>query len=138
MNETWIIILSIGYFIATLSLIAAIVFLIVVAIELRRGVNAFKELLNFTKSRLEPTIAETERVMKGVKATVDDINEVSLRVRELSKTVEQLTTIVLELISMVERAKGSLAVRGNALRAALAVAANVFLENLKKGGKKDG
>lgn len=135
MNETWIIILSIGYFLATFSLIAALIFLIVVAIELRRGINAFKEFMNTTKTKLEPTLIETERVMKGVKSAVDDVNEVTYRVRELSKTVEQLTAIVLELISLVEKAKGSLAIRSNALKTALSVAVNVFLENLKKGGK---
>lgn len=135
MSETWIIILSIGYFLATLSLIGALIFLIVVAVELRRGINAFKEFLNTTKTRLEPTIQETERVIEGVKSSVEDINEVTERVKELGGTVEKLTFIVSELIATVERMKNSVNIKGNALKTAITVAASVFFENLKKGGK---
>lgn len=135
MSETWIIILSIGYFLATLSLIGALIFLIVVAVELRRGINAFKEFLNTTKTRLEPAIHETERVIEGVKSSVEDINEVTEKVKELAGTVEKLTFIVSELIATVERMKNSVNIKGNALKTAITVAASVFFENLKKGGK---
>lgn len=135
MSDTWIIILSIGYFLATLSLIGALIFLIVVAVELRRGINAFKEFLNTTKTRLEPAIHETERVIEGVKSSVEDINEVTEKVKELAGTVEKLTFIVSELIATVERMKNSVNIKGNALKTAITVAASVFFENLKKGGK---
>ncbi|MEJ5226411.1 DUF948 domain-containing protein [Thermodesulfovibrio sp.] len=135
MSETWIIILSIGYFLATLSLIGALIFLIVVAVELRRGINAFKEFLNTTKTRLEPAIHETERVIEGVKSSVEDINKVTEKVKELGGTVEKLTFIVSELIATVEKMKNSVNIKGNALKTAITVAASVFFENLKKGGK---
>ncbi|WP_297211538.1 MULTISPECIES: DUF948 domain-containing protein [Thermodesulfovibrio] len=135
MSETWIIILSIGYFLATLSLIGALIFLIVVAVELRRGINAFKEFLNTTKTRLEPAIHETERVIEGVKSSVEDINKVTEKVKELGGTIEKLTFIVSELIATVERMKNSVNIKGNALKTAITVAASVFFENLKKGGK---
>jgi uncharacterized protein YoxC len=135
MSETWIIILSIGYFLATLSLISALIFLILVAIELRRGINAFKEFLNATKLRLDPAILEAEKVIQGVKFSVDDVNEVTERVRELSKTVEKLTIIISELVNTVDKVKNSITLRSSALKTAVTVAANVFLENLKKGGK---
>ncbi|ACI22034.1 MULTISPECIES: DUF948 domain-containing protein [Thermodesulfovibrio] len=135
MNETWIIILSIGYFLATLSLIAALIFLIVVAIELRRGINAFKEFLNVTKTKLDPTINEAEKVIHGVRESVEDVNEVTYKIRELSKTVEKLNFIVSELVTTVEKVKSSLSLKSSALKTAITVAANVFLENIKKGGK---
>ncbi len=135
MSETWIIILSIGYFLATLSLIAALIFLIVVAVELRRGINAFKEFLNTTKTKLDPAIHETERVIEGVKASVDDVNDVTQKVRELATTVEKLTIIISELVRTTDKVKSSLSLKSNALKTAVTVAANVFLENLKKGGK---
>jgi len=135
MNETWIIILSIGYFLATLSLIAALIFLIVVAIELRRGINTFKEFLNVTKTKLDPTINEAEKVIHGVRESVEDVNEVTYKIRELSKTVERLNFIVSELVTTVEKVKSSLSLKSSALKTAITVAANVFLENIKKGGK---
>jgi len=135
MSETWIIILSIGYFLATLSLISALIFLILVAIELRRGINSFKEFLNATKLRLDPAILEAEKVIQGVKFSVDDVNEVTERVRELSKTVEKLNIIISELVNTVDKVKNSITLRSSALKTAVTVAANVFLENLKKGGK---
>lgn len=135
MSETWIIILSIGYFLATLSLIAALIFLIVVAVELRRGINAFKEFLNTTKTKLDPAIHETERVIEGVKASVDDVNDVTQKVRELATTIEKLTLIISELVRTTDKVKSSLSLKSNALKTAVTVAANVFLENLKKGGK---
>lgn len=135
MSETWIIILSIGYFLATLSLIAALIFLIVVAVELRRGINAFKDFLNTTKTKLDPAIQETERVIEGVKASVDDVNDVTQKVRELATTIEKLTFIISELVRTTDKVKSSLSLKSNALKTAVTVAANVFLENLKKGGK---
>lgn len=135
MSETWIIILSIGYFLATLSLIAALIFLIVVAVELRRGINAFKEFLNTIKTRIEPAIHETEKVIEGVKSSVDDINVVTEKVKELGGMVERLTAIISELIATIYTVKSSINIKGNALKTALNVAASVFFENLKKGGK---
>lgn len=135
MSETWVIILSIGYFLATLSLIAALIFLIVVAVELRRGINAFKEFLNTTKTKLDPAIYETEKVIVGIKASVNDVNEVTEKVRELSGIVEKLTVIVSELLITFEKIKSSLSIKSSALKTAISVAASVFLENLKKGGK---
>ncbi|MEN2994280.1 MAG: DUF948 domain-containing protein [Thermodesulfovibrio sp.] len=135
MNETWIIILSIGYFLATLSLIAALIFLIVVAIELRRGINIFKEFLDNTRVKLDPTINEAEKVISGVRQSVEDVNEVTYKIRELSKTVERLNFVVSEVVESIEKLKGSISLRSNALKTALKVAAEVFLENIKKGGK---
>ncbi|MCS7215812.1 MAG: DUF948 domain-containing protein [Thermodesulfovibrio sp.] len=135
MNETWIIILSIGYFLATLSLIAALIFLIVLAIELRRGINAFKEFLESTKTKLDPAINEAEKVIHGIRGSVEDVNEVTYKIRELSTNVEKLTFIVSELVLIVEKVKNSLSLKSSALKTAVTVAANVFLENIKKGGK---
>ncbi|MCX7988715.1 MAG: DUF948 domain-containing protein [Thermodesulfovibrio sp.] len=135
MSETWVIILSIGYFLATLSLIAALIFLIVVAVELRRGINAFKEFLNTTKTKLDPAIYETEKVIEGIKSSVDDVNEVTEKVKELAGVVERLTFIISELVVTVDKVKNSLSIKSSALKTAVSVAASVFLENLKKGGK---
>lgn len=135
MSETWVIILSIGYFLATLSLIAALIFLIVVAVELRRGINAFKEFLNTTKTKLDPAIYETEKVIEGIKSSVDDVNEVTEKVKELAGFVERLTVIISELVVTIDKVKNSLSIKSSALKTAVSVAASVFLENLKKGGK---
>lgn len=135
MNETLIIVLSIGYFLATLSLIAALVFLIIVAVELRRGINAFKEFINGLKIKLEPALNEAERVIQGVKSSVDDVNQLTDKVRELSKVIEKLTILFSEFISTFDSLKSTLNIRGNALKTAISVAVSVFLENLKKGGK---
>jgi len=135
MSETWIVLLSIGYFLATLSLIAALIFLIVVAVELRRGINAFKEFLNSTRTKLEPAISEAEQTIHGIKSSIDDVNEVTEKVRLLSETVERLILIVSEIVDTVDKVKSSVYLRGSALKTALGVAFSVFLENLKKGGK---
>lgn len=135
MNETLIIILSIGYFLATVSLVAALVFFIIVAVELRRAVNAFKEFINTTKTRIEPTIIEIERIMQGVKNSVNDINQVTEKVRILSETVIQLIVIVEGLIESLQKLKNSISLRSSAFKTAISVATQVFLENLKKGGK---
>lgn len=136
MNETWIVLLSIGYFLATLSLIAAVVFLIVVSVELRRGINALKDFLNSTKSKLDPAIKETEKTIQGVRISIEDINEVTGKLRLLSETFEKLVLIASEVVSTLDKMKSSLSLKGSALKTAISVAASVFLENLKKGGKK--
>ncbi|MEN2985536.1 MAG: DUF948 domain-containing protein [Thermodesulfovibrionaceae bacterium] len=135
MSETLLVLLSIGYFLATVSLVAALVFFIVVAIELRRGVSSFKEFINTTKTKLDPTISETEKVIQGIKISVDDINQVTERIRTLSETVDRLIVIAEELIESLQKLKSSISVRSSALKTAIAVATQVFLENLKKGGK---
>lgn len=138
MNETLVVLLSIGYFLATLSLVAAVVFLIVVSVELRRGINALKDFLNSTQSKLDPTIAETEKVIQRVRISVEDINEVTGKFRLLSETLEKLVLIASEVVSTLDKVKSSISLKGSALKTAISVAASVFLENLKKGGKKNG
>lgn len=135
MSDTLIVLLSIGYFLATVSLIAALIFLIVVAVELRRGINALKEFINSTKSKLDPAIFEAEKVIHGVKASVDDVNEVTRKVKELSQAVEKLTFLMSEVVNAAQRIKSSVSLKSSALKTALGVATNVFLEHLKKGGK---
>lgn len=137
MNETLIVLLSIGYFLATLSLIAAVVFLIVVSVELRRGINVLKDFLNSTKSRLDPAITETEKAIKGIRVSIEDINEVTGKMRLLSETIERLGLIVSEVVGSLDKLKSSLSLKSSALKTAISVAASVFLENLKKGGKKN-
>ncbi len=135
MSDTLIVLLSIGYFLATLSLIAALIFLIVVAVELRRGINALKEFIDSTKSKLDPAIFEAEKVIQGVRSSVDDVNEVTRKVKELSQAVEKVSFLMSEVVNAVERIKSSVSLRSSALKTALSVAVNVFLEHLKKGGK---
>lgn len=135
MNETLIVLLSIGYFLATLSLIAAVIFFIVVAVELRRGINVLKEFISSTESKLDPALLDAQKAIEGVKKSIEDINDVTEKVRMLSLTVEKLILIVSEMVNAVEKAKTSLSLKSSALKTALKVAASVFIENLKKGGK---
>lgn len=137
MNETLIVLLSIGYFLATLSLIAAVVFLIVVSVELRRGINSLKDFINSTKSKLDPAIGETEKAIQGVRISIEDINEVTGKIRLFSDTIEKLVLIASEAVNSLDKMKNSISLKGTALKTAISVAVSVFLENLiKKGGKK--
>jgi hypothetical protein len=107
----------------------------VVAVELRRGINSFKEFLKETKTKLDPAIYESTKVIEGVKSSVNDVNEVTQKVRELAGVMEKLIVIISELIFSVDKFKSSLSIRSNALKTAISVAASVFLENIKKGGR---
>jgi len=132
MSETLVILLSIGYFLATLSLIAAVIFLIVVVVELRRGINAFKEFLISTKIKLEPVLDEAHESIKGVRSCIDNVNEVTEKTRLLSETVEKFILIVSEFISTFDKVKSAVSLKRSALKTAIRVAASVFIENLKK------
>jgi len=132
MSETLIILLSIGYFLATLSLIAAVIFLIVVVVELRRGINAFKEFLISTKIKLEPAIDDAHASIKGIRSSIDNVNEVTEKIRLLSETVEKFILIVSEFISTFDKVKSAVSLKRSALKTAIRVAASVFIENLKK------
>ncbi|HHW19994.1 hypothetical protein [Thermodesulfovibrio thiophilus] len=132
MSETLVILLSIGYFLATLSLIAAVIFLIVVAVELRRGINAFKEFLISTKIKLEPAIDDAHASIKGIRSSIDNVNEVTEKIRLLSETVEKFILIVSEFISTFDKVKSAVSLKRSALKTAIRVATSVFIENLKK------
>jgi len=132
MSETLVILLSIGYFLATLSLIAAVIFLIVVVVELRRGINAFKEFLISTKIKLEPVLDEAHESIKEVRSYIDNVNEVTEKIRLLSETVEKFILIVSEFISTFDKVKSAVSLKRSALKTAIRVAASVFIENLKK------
>ncbi|WP_028844103.1 hypothetical protein [Thermodesulfovibrio thiophilus] len=132
MSETLVILLSIGYFLATLSLIAAVIFLIVVVVELRRGINAFKEFLISTKIKLEPAIDDAHASIKGIRSSIDNVNEVTEKIRLLSETVEKFILIVSEFISTFDKVKSAVSLKRSALKTAIRVAASVFIENLKK------
>lgn len=132
MSETLVILLSIGYFLATLSLIAAVIFLIVVVVEFRRGINAFKEFLISTKIKLEPAIDDAHASIKGIRSSIDNVNEVTEKIRLLSETVEKFILIVSEFISTFDKVKSAVSLKRSALKTAIRVAASVFIENLKK------
>ncbi len=130
-DQSWIIILSVGFFIMALGFSAAIFFLIYASVEIRRAAAAFKEFLKNTEDRIQPVLAETEQTLKSLRKVSDDVGTATGNVRELSDSVYEIVENVKALSGIVHDVREGVSLRVFGIKAGFKAALNVLLRELK-------
>jgi uncharacterized protein YoxC len=73
----------------TLAFILGVIIFIVVAMDLRKTIRAFKELVNMIENSLKPTVAELQGTLKSVRHVADNVTGVSEDMRTLSGALRE-------------------------------------------------
>lgn len=131
-SQSWVIILSVSFFITTMCFLVAIIFLLFASIEIRKASGALREFLETTEQNLKPIISETEEMLRKVAKVSDDIGAVTEDVRSFSSAVSELAVNVRTVSSLVGSVQEALSIRTQGFRAAMRAALDVLT---KKEGR---
>ncbi len=130
-SQSWILILSVGFFIITLGFIAAIGFLIYASLEIRRAAQAFKEFLQNTEERINPVLEETEQTLKSLRKVSDDVGTITENVRNFSGAMHEIVDNLRALSSIVYNVREGVSLRVLGVKAGIKTALEVLIRSLK-------
>ncbi|BCB96706.1 hypothetical protein JZK55_16280 [Dissulfurispira thermophila] len=130
-SQSWIIILSVGFFIMAFGFIAAIVFLIYASLEIRRAAQAFREFLKNTEEKINPVMEETEQTLKSLKKVSDDVGTVTENARNFSSALYEIVNNIRAISNVVHDVREGVSLRVLGLRAGIKTALEVLIKNLR-------
>lgn len=131
-DHSWLIILSIGFFIVTVTFLASAIFLMYVAVEIKRSATAIKEFLNRTEERMKPVLDDAEQVIKNLKGISSDVGTVTENVRNFSAVISEISANLKVLSSMISGASEGLSVRALGIKAGIKTALEVLIKQIKE------
>ncbi|MDI6728664.1 MAG: DUF948 domain-containing protein [Thermodesulfovibrionales bacterium] len=129
-SQSWILILSVGFFIMTLGFIAAIGFLIYASLEIRKAAQTFKEFLKNTEERINPVLEETEQTLKSLRKVSDDVATVTENARNFSGALYEIVDNLRALSSIVHDVREGVSLRVLGVKAGVKTALNVLIKEL--------
>jgi uncharacterized protein YoxC len=132
-SNSWLIILSICFFIMTLTFVAVIVFILFAAVEMRKASVALRDFLTHTEEKLQPLIELSEDALQSLRMVSDDAKAVTSNVRSVSEAVAEFGSTIRSVNAMVIDLHHSLACRMSGIRSGVATALAVFLSQIKGG-----
>lgn len=132
-NQSWVVILSIGFFIIIVGFLAAIGFLIYASVEIRRAANTFKEFLKNAEERLNPVIEEAEQTLKSLRKVSDNVGTATENVRNFSGAMHEIVDNVRVLSGIVSDLREGLSLRVLGVKAGIKTALNVLIKQFKEG-----
>ncbi|MCL5061925.1 MAG: DUF948 domain-containing protein [Nitrospiraceae bacterium] len=132
-NQSWVVILSMGFFIMIVGFLAAIGFLIYASVEIRRAANTFKEFLKNAEERLNPVIEEAEQTLKSLRKVSDDVGTATENVRNFSGAMHEIVDNVRVLSGIVSDLREGLSLRVLGVKAGIKTALNVLIKQFKEG-----
>ncbi|MBI5214106.1 MAG: DUF948 domain-containing protein [Nitrospirae bacterium] len=130
-DQSWVVILSVGFFIMALGFSAAIFFLIYASLEIRRAAADFREFLKNTEDKMDPVLKETEQTLKSLRKVSDDVGTATGNVRELSDAAYEIVENVKALSGIVHGVREGISLRAFGIKAGVKAALNVLLKELR-------
>ena len=132
-DHTWVIILiSAGFFILSLCIIAALGLLIYAIFEMRKAVVALNNSLKSTEERLSPIIYESEQFLRGVRRITDDAGAVTFMARNIAEAGSDIVINLKALSRLINDVGEGLSLKAFGLKAGVITAINVFINQLKE------
>ncbi len=130
-SQPFLVILTGGLFVMIIVLLAAIFFLIFVALEVRKVVAGAKDFLKAAEEKMTPALVEAEQALKNIKRISDDVATVSGEARNLSSALSDIVTNVNALSLLVTEVREGLSLRVLGLKAGVGTAVDVFMKQIK-------
>ncbi len=131
-SQSWIIIMSLGFFIMALGFLTVIGFLIYASVEIRRAAASFREFLKNTEERIQPVLEETEHTLKSLRKVSDDVGTATENVRNFSSAVYEIVDNVKALSGIVSDLRGGVNLRVLGVKAGIKAALNVLIKQIKE------
>lgn len=133
-NQSWLMIVSAGFFVIVLIFLAAIVFLIYTALEVKKIGTNLKDFLKTTEDSLIPVLKETELTLQSIRKISDDIGKITEDAKKLTTAVNDVALNVTALSFLLKDLREGLVVRTVGIKAGFREAFNTFIKQLKERG----
>lgn len=131
MNQTWLMLISISFFIVCVVFIS-------VLIELRKSAKALTEFLKTTENSIGPALDELQDTLKSLRKVTDDINEVTENVRTVSGAASDIGRNFKKISDLLSEVSSDTLIKVSGLRVGIRTALEFLLKNIiaKKGGSQ--
>lgn len=131
-SQTWIVFISIGFFLLLVGFLCAIAFLIYAALEIRKTAASMSDFLKRTDERLGPVLYEAEQTLKSFRVVSDDAGVVTGNVKRLSYSIYEVAENVRAISAIISGFRTGMNLRASGLRAGLKAAFAVLLNEIKE------
>ena len=132
-NQAWLIILSVSFFVMTLTFVAVIFFLIIASIEIKKAAVSLRDFLKGMEEKLVPLIDNAHHTLGSIKKVGDDLGTVTQNVREVSEALIEVSSTIRALSCLINELQGGLSLRVAGVRAGIKTAMNVLMSKNKEG-----
>jgi len=132
-DHTWlIVVISAGFFILSLCIIATLCLLIYAIFETRKAVVALNSSLKSTQERLNPIVNEAEQLLRGVRRITDDAGAVTCMARNIAEAGSEVVINLKAFSSLINDVGEGLSLKAFGLKAGVTTAINVLINQLKE------
>ncbi|MGO9612187.1 MAG: DUF948 domain-containing protein [Dissulfurispiraceae bacterium] len=132
-NQAWLIILSVSFFVMTLTFVAVIFFLVIASIEMKKAAVSLRDFLKSMEERLAPVIDSSQQTLGSIKKVGDDLGTVTQNVREVSEALIEISSTIRALSCLINELQGGLSLRVAGVRAGIKTAMDVLMSKKKEG-----
>lgn len=132
-NQAWLIILSVSFFIMTLTFVAVIFFLVMASIEIKKAAVSLRDFLKCMEEKLAPLINSSQQTIGSIKKVGDDLGTVTENVRNVSEALVEISSTIRALSCLINELQGGLSLRVAGVRAGIKTAMDVLMSKNKEG-----
>ncbi len=137
MDQSLVIIISIVSAIGIIVFLTAVVFIVYVAIELRKAAATLNSFLKMAEDKMAPVLEEAEQSLKNIKKISDDVATVTASVKTISFALSDTAQNIRNLSNIVEEVRKGVSLRVLGLKTGIKTALNVLIQEISKKQKKE-
>ncbi len=131
-NQSWLVLVSIGFLLIVLFFIIAIGFLIYALMELRKIGANLKEFVKITEERMLPVLSQAQETLHSIKKVSDDVGVVSENAKILSDAATDVVVNLKVMSMLVKDLREGLIIRTSGIKAGFREAYEVLIKQLKE------
>ncbi len=130
-GQYWVVLLSIGFFVVLIAFIAAFVFLVYTATQLKKMAICLNDFCRTTDERLRPVLEETEKTMKSIRNVSDNIGAVTEDIREVSEAATDVAANIRAVSMIIGDMRDQVSLRAQGIRAGVQAALGALMKHQK-------
>lgn len=138
-SQSWLIFLSMGYFIISLAILITAGVLVYFLMELKKAAAAFQETLknvdNSIKNieeNMKPVLEDAGQTLKSIRSVSEDVEAVTGNVRNFSAAMYDIAINLRAISSIINDLRGGASLRATGLKVGVKTALNVLVKELTK------
>ncbi len=130
MDQSWIIIMSLGVSVGVIGFLVVVGFIVYASIEIRKAAKTFNGFLIRTEERIKLVLQEAEQSLKSIRNVSDDMRTVTENVRNFTGAMNEITTNLKIISNIVNELKEGASLRILGIKAGVRAALNVLIKEL--------
>lgn len=131
-NQSWLVFISIGFFIMMIAFLGGVAFLIYASLEIRRAAASLSEFLKRTDENLKPVMHEAEQTLRSLRDVTDDVGVVTDNIRRLSGALYETADNIRAVSNVVNEFRDGMSLRVSAIKTGVRVALGVLINEIKQ------